>query len=193
MKKKISGIISIVIICCISFSCSQGKSLQELLQEEKKAINRFIDMNDLTILRDYPKSGVFGANEYYRTDDGLFFQVVDSGNGKRAQLKDDISVRYDYCQAVKDVAAGDTSKYYYPYHPVYYVSPYQPISFVLGLTATYSSSTTPVCQAWVTPLSYVGEGAVVNMIIPSSLGSYYDMNTDIRPMFYKNLKYTRIN
>jgi len=194
MKKRILSIVSVVIIFGTLFSCSQGKSLQELLQEEKKAIDQFIDMNGLTILKDYPKNGVFGTNEYYRTTDGLFFQVVDSGNGKRVQLANDVSIRYEYCQSIKDVAAGDTTKYYYPYHPVYYSSsPYQPMSFVYGISATYSSTATPVCQAWVIPLSYVGEEAVLNLIIPSALGSYYDMNTDIRPVFYKNLKYTRFN
>ena len=193
MKKWIPGILSLAVVTCISFSCKQSKSLQELLQEERKAIDKFIAMNDLVILKDYPKNSVFEENEYFRTDDGLFFQVVDSGNGKRVQLKDDVSVRYEYCQAVKSFSSGDSSKYYFPYHPVYYTSPYLPVSFVYGLSATYSSSSTPVCQAWVIPLSYVGEGAVLNLIIPSSLGSYYDRYPDIRPVFYKNLRYTRFN
>ena len=172
------------IISCISISCKQPKSLQELLQEERKAIDRFIAMNDFVILKDYPKGGVFNENEYFRTTDGLFFQVVDSGNGKRAQFIDDISVRFDYYQFVKDYAQGDTAKYYLPF--------YDPFYFVYGIQQTYTSYYSPVCQAWVIPLEYVGEEAVLNLIVPSSLGSTSD-NNSITPVFYRNLRYTRFN
>jgi hypothetical protein len=199
MKKGALGIVSIIIISSVLFSCNQSKSLQELLQEESKAIDRFIATNDLVILKDYPKDGVFGEKEYFRTSDGLFFHVVDSGNGLRAQALDDISVRYEYVQLIKDVVSGDTTKYDYPKHPYYYnayISGYlssgRPISFVYGISQTYTSSVTPVCQAWVIPLSYVGENAVVDMIIPSSIGSSNDLNSVV-PVFYKNLRYTRFN
>ena len=195
MKKWISGIVFLVIISCISFSCNKQKSLQELLQEERKAIDRFINMNDLVILKDYPKDGVFKEKEYFRTNEGLFFHVVDSGNGTRIQPLNDVTVRYEYCLLVKDIVKGDTIKYYFPYHPSYpYLSPLQPISFVFGISQTYTSSVTPVCQGWVIPLMYVTEGAVLDMIIPSSIGSYYDNQYyNIFPVFYKNLRYTRFN
>ena len=195
MKKRVSSIVSVIIISCISFSCSQSKSLQELLQEERKAIDKFITMNDLVILKDYPKDGVFKEKEYFKTNEGLFFHVVDSGNGTRVKLLNDVSVRFEYCQPIKDAVSGDTTKYIFPYHPFYgYLSPSQPISFVYGIQATYTSTITPVCQAWVLPLTYVGEGAVVDMIIPSSIGSYYDnLYYNITPIFYKSLRYTRFN
>ena len=170
----------------MSFSCKQSKSLQELLQDEKKAIDQFIPMNGIKYrdIKDYP-NGIFDENTYYRTSEGLFFHVVDSGNGKRVKLADDVSVRYQYFQYIKDVVSGDTTKYTF-------VS-YQPFSFVYGLSATYMPPSSPVCQGWVIPLSYVGENAVVDMIVPSSLGSYSDYNTNIAPIFYRNLRYTRFN
>jgi len=188
MKKWIPGIPAIVVVSCILFSCSQSKSLQELLQEEKKAIDRFIAMNDLVILKDYPKDGVFKEKEFFRTGDGLFFQVVDSGNGTRVRLLNEVSVRFDYNQNIKTAVQGDSS--------VWVPNPYMPYTFVYGITQTYTSasSTTyyPNCQAWVLPLSYVGEGAVLNLIIPSALGSYMD-NLNVTPVFYRNLRYTRFN
>jgi len=184
MKKGALGIVAIMIISCFFSACSSSKSLQELLQEEQKAIDRFINENNLVILKNYPADGVFKENEYYRTTDGLFLQVVDSGNGTRAQLLNDVTVRYDYCQYVKDAASGDTTKYVF--------SSVLPYSFVYGISQTYSSSVTPVCSAWVIPLTYVGENAVMNMIIPSSIGSYYD-NMNVSPIFYRNLRYTKFN
>ena len=185
MKKGAIGVLLMVVVSCILFSCNSQKSLQELLQEERKAIDRFIGMNDLKPLQNYPKDGVFKENEYFKTPEGLFLNVVDSGNGTRAKLLNDVAVRFDYLQYVKDAAAGDTTKSFSnPY--------FEPYSFVYGISQTYSSYSSPVCQAWVIPLSYVGEGAVVNLIVPSKFGSYSD-NSSITPVFYRNLRYTRFN
>jgi len=195
MVKKLSGIFLLIATFCISFSCKENKSLQELLKEETRAINRFIAMNDLEIIQEYPKNGVFKENQYFRTNDGLFFQVVDSGNGKKVKLLDEISVRYDYFQFVLDVAQGDTVKYLFPaYSNIdrYPAALGQPFYFMYGLTQTYTSTNSPMCKAWVIPLSYVGEEAVVNLIVPSSVGSSYDYR-NITPVFYGNLRYTRFN
>jgi len=186
MKKCALGIVLVTIISCILSSCSQSKSLQELLLEERKAIDRFITMNDFVILKDYPKDGVFKDNEYFRTSEGLFFHVVDSGNGTRAQLLNDVCVRADYYQYIKDVVKGDST--------FYYLDPYSPVSFIYGISQTYSSTYTKVCQGWVIPLSYVGENAVLDVIIPSSLGSATDYSSyNVEPLFYKNLRYTKFN
>jgi len=160
------------------------KNLETLIQEEHEYIVRYISINNLVVLTEYPQNSVFKEKEYYRTSDGLFFHVVDSGNGTRVQLLNDVSVRYDYCQYVKDAESGDTTRHVFPSG--------LPYSFVYGISQTYSSTVSPVCPAWVIPLSYVGENAVVDMIIPSSLGSYND-NMNVMPMFYKNLRYTRFN
>ena len=196
MKKGALFIISLIIISFISSSCNQSKSLQELIQEEQKAIDKFIIMNDFVILKNYPSNGVFKENEYYKTPDGLFFHVVDSGNGKRVKAIDEVSVRFNYSQGIKDVASGDTSKWNYPLTPSYYSSPYlsafQPYSFTFGISATYQSANIPICQGWIIPLSYVGENGVVDLIIPSSIGSSLD-NSAITPVFYKNLRYTKFN
>ena len=185
MRKEILGIILVAVASCVFFACKdKGKNLQELLKEERKAIDRYIVMNDLVILKDYPKDGVFGVKEYYKTDEGLFFQVVDSGNGKRVKLLDDVCIRYEYNQLVKEVAKGDTIKYPFNF--------YEPFSFIYGIPQTYSSYYSLVCEAWVIPLKYVGEDAVLNLIIPSSIGSYSD-NSEVIPVFYRNLHYTRFN
>ena len=185
MKKAALGVVWIILLSCFFPSCNNSKSLQELLQEEQKAIDRFINENGFVILKNYPSDSVFKDKEYYRTTEGLFFHVVSPGNGNKVQLLNDVSVRYDFCKYVKDAAAGDTTSY--PFFN--YGLPY---SFVYGVTQTYSGTYSPVCQAWVIPLSYVGENAVVDMIIPSSLGSYTD-NTNVTPVFYQGLRYTRFN
>ena len=198
MGKKILSLTLLAVTLCVSFSCKEDKTLQERIKDEIKAIDRFIKMNGFEVLdlekHELPK-GKWPENLYYRTQDGLFFHVVDSGNGKRAKLLDEISVRYDYFQFVIDVAQGDTTKLPFPWYSNYMSYPPvlgQPYYFIYGLSQTYMSASSPMCQAWVIPLSYVGEGAVLDIIVPSLIGSSVDYN-NITPVFYKNLRYTRFN
>jgi len=62
-KTSIFVITSIVLLIgLLSFSCNKQKSLQERLQEEKRAIERYIIRNNIKPLEDYPKDGVFKEN-----------------------------------------------------------------------------------------------------------------------------------
>ena len=199
MRKKISSVILLAVTLCFSFSCKEGKSLQELIKDEKVAIERFTKMNNFQLLYEerndeFPKYK-WPENLYYKTRDGLYIHVVDSGNGRRAKLLDEVSVRYEYFQFVKDVAQGDTTKLPFPWYSNYLSYPPalgQPYYFTYGISQTYMSNSSPMCQAWVIPLMYVGEGAILNLIVPSSVGSSVDYNS-ITPVFYKNLRYTRFN
>jgi hypothetical protein len=170
---------SIVLTAYSLFSCDESKTLQERLQEEKRAISRYIDKNQLKILNEYPQNGVFAEKEFFKTSDGLYIHVVDSGNGQRAiPMVDDVTVRFDYRH---NIAISDSS--------ITQGIMIKPYDFIYGLYQSYSSSESLVCVGWVYPLAYVGENAKVDLIIPSSLGSYSD-NNDINPVFYKGITYT---
>ena len=173
----------IVTLFVTLYSCDNTKTPQEYLREEKKAVDRFISRNDIRVLREYPADGVFQENEYFRTPDGLYIHVVDSGNGKRVRpMIDNVMVRFDHYLDVKKYVSGDTTKYTLNYTGF-------PIEFRYGIPGSYGSY---ACNGWAAPLTYVGEEAVVNLIIPSALGASSD-NSAYRAVFYKNLKYTRFN
>jgi hypothetical protein len=167
-------------------SCDNSKTAQEYLREEKKAIERYIDRKGIGVTSDYLpafKNGTngFETNKYFRTTEGLYIHVVDSGNGKRVRpLLDEVLVRFDYYFDIKAYAGGDTTQYTLPYTQF-------PVEFKYG-TGSYSSYF--ACNGWAIPLSYMGEGAIIDLIIPSSLGSQSD-NSAYRPVFYKNLRYTK--
>lgn len=156
-----------------------------MLREEKKAIERFIDKNDFVVLKEYPKDSIFGEKEYYKTNEGLYIHVVQKGSSTRAKALDNITIRFEYQHDVRDAARGDTTTIIRP-------SLLYPFSFVYGISQTYSDMSSPVCVGWVVPLAYIGEGGIVDIIIPSSIGSYSDSNSII-PVFYKNLHYTSFN
>ena len=173
----------IVTLFVTLYSCDNTKTPQEYLREEKKAMDRFISRNDIKVLNEYPEDGVFQENEYFRTPDGLYFHVVDSGNGKRVRpLVDNVMVRFDHYLDVKQYVSGDTTKYKLSYA-------YFPIEFRYGIPGSYGDF---ACNGWAVPLSYIGEEAIIDILIPSSLGASSD-NSAYRAVFYKNLKYTRFN
>jgi hypothetical protein len=189
MKKTLIFVVSaIVLLTCSLASCNKQKSLQERLQEEKRAISRYIDRNGLVILDEYPKDGVFKEKEYYKIQSEygvMYMHVVDSGNGQRpVSMVDEVTVRFEYRH---DIAVSDSS--ILNWNTSGLINPY---SFIYGLSQSYSAANSMVCIGWVLPLRYVGKDAVIDLIIPSAVGSYSD-NSNINPVFYKGIFYTNFH
>jgi hypothetical protein len=159
--------------------------MQEYIREEKKTIERYILSQKIDVLNEYPKDSVFKENQYYKTSDGLYLHVVDNGNtSRRAKTFDEILLRFDHFVYIKNYVSGATDSISLSYI-------YLPITFRYGVTGSYASDPAGLaCNGFAIPLSYVGEGAVVNLIIPSELGNTTD-NSSFAPVFYKNLKYTK--
>jgi hypothetical protein len=180
MRKTSFIILSIIGLFILLPACDKTKTPQEYLREEKKAIERFISREGITVLNSYPSDSIFGEKEFYKTDRGLYVHVVNPGN-KRVKAYDEVLVRFDYYFDVKDYVSGDTIKYSVDYNLL-------PFSFIYGIAGSYD--TYFGCNGWAIPLAYVGENGVVDLIIPSSLGSQGDSQS-YRAKYYKNLKYTR--
>jgi len=181
MRKTVIFILSFVLLGFIH-SCDNSKSMQEYIREEKKAIERYILLQGIEVLSEYPQNHAFNENQYFKTREGLYMNVVDPGNtARRAKLYDEIMVRFDYMYEIKRYVSGDTSKIVLSYLDL-------PIEFKYGINTDKTGFY--ACRGFAIPLDSVGEGAVVNLIIPSALGSTGDNNQFI-PVFYKNLKYTK--
>ena len=183
MRKVVVFILSFILLIGISISCDNSKSMQEYIREEKKAIERYILSQRIEVLDEYPQDSVFKENQYYKTSEGLYMHVVDPGNTeRRIQTYGEVLLRFDYMYYIKNYVSGSTDSIAISY--VYF-----PIEFRYGIS--YSIDPTGLaCAGFAIPLSYVGEGAVVDLIIPSELGNTND-NGSFAPVFYKNLKYTK--
>ena len=183
MKKTVLFILSFILLGFINIACDNSKTMQEWIREEKKAIERYIVMEKIEVLNEYPEDSIFRGNQYYKTNEGLYMRVVERGDtARRVQVYDEVLVRFDYMYYVKSYVAGRTDSIVLNYL-------YLPISFRYGIS--YNSDPTGLsCSGFSIPLTYVGEGAVVDLIIPSELGSSSD-NSSFAPVFYKNLKYTK--
>lgn len=196
--KKALGLICLIVGLCIAFgACSNSDTYADKLKRERKNISRFINENNIVILKEYPKSGVFKENEFFVDPvSGVYINVVDSGNGKRAiqatsveTLNSQVTVRFNDAMTLP-AADSDTVSNNLP--------GLQPISFIYGQTTTYtavSSSNTMdyiyLSSGIVAPLQYVGEKAKVRLIVPFASGSSYQAAAYL-PMYYKELQYTHI-
>ena len=87
MKK---GFYILVLTGCIVqlivvFACSKNyKTYEELKTDEKKIISRILDSKNIEVLYTYPTDGKFGENQFVELNTGIYLNVVDSGNGNRA-------------------------------------------------------------------------------------------------------------
>jgi hypothetical protein len=194
MQKRDFFILSIIILIVAFSSCDKTKTPQEYLREEKKAIDRFIDRQGIKVIgietiEDYRQNMAKGIedNVYFKTNDQLYFHVVDSGNGRQIEARNEVQVRLHhpdeplsyptgYYVDIKTYVSGDTTKYY----------SYNPFSFQYGVSGSYDGNYS--CDGWAIPLAFVREGAIVNLIIPSSLGASNN-NSSYRAVYFENLHY----
>lgn len=190
--RKVLGLICFIIALCVAFAaCSSSETYADKLKNERKNISRFINEHNIVVLNQYPASGVFEENEYFRDPlTGVYINVIDSGNGNRASVskRSEVNVRFDGAMTLP-TNESDTTTNNLPGS--------QPISFTYGITATYSNSNTGSFDYYylstgiTAPLQYVGENARVRLIVPFASGSNFQLAA-FKAMYYTQLQYTRI-
>lgn len=189
MKKGLGLVCFIIGLCVVFGACSSSETYADKVEKERKNINRFINEHNITVINQYPASGVFKENEYFRDPlSGIYIHVVDSGNGIRANVskRSVVTVRcIDPILLPKDTI------------PVSNTTGTQPIEFNYGISATYQNSSSGVLDYYllspglVVPLKYVGEHARVSLIVPFSQGSTYQQAV-FGALYFPLLEYTAI-
>ena len=178
MKKiTIALLISIIAIGVFS-SCNKNKSYAQHLNEEKKSIERFINRNDIKVLREYPKDSVFKENEFYfDTSSGIYYNVTDSGNGRRIKGGEEFYVRFSGLKYIylSNASTNDTLIYSN-------TGSLQPEVLVYGNSSTYST------VAWVAPLKNMGDRGKVKMIVPFKMGMSHDIQL-YKTAYYEEVFY----
>lgn len=172
MKKII--IASLLGIAAISllFSCNKSKTYAQRLGDERKAIERFIDKNDIVVLNDYPADSVFKEKEFYfDRSTGVYYNVIDGGNERRLKNGEEFYIRFKGLTYISD---EDTTTYSN-------IKALQPEVLVYGNSSTYTSS------AWVVPIENLGDRAKVKMIVPFNMGFPNDQQ------YYKTAYYEEID
>ena len=168
MKLRIG--VFLIVFGMIFCSCNNGKSFKQYKKEEKEAIAALIAKEGFEILHTYPSNGVFGEKQFVLLDNGCYLNVIDSGNGKRAEyLQTVVLMRCSYLGITK----SDTFSY------SIFPNGFSPVEFLYGFVNeaktrakqnTDGSEYVFISPGVASALEYVGNNAIVRMIIPFNNG-----------------------
>lgn len=188
--KKLSVILMVIFgLGLFSQSCNDGKTYAELKEEEREAIQRFIELNEIKVIDEdqfEAQDSMTAANEYVLFEEtGVYMQVIERGNGK--QLEDgrhEMLVRYMEKRIAVD---GTTDTLSFNNNGNWYAHPDE---FILtkqedALSASFSGNgamyeahgSAYVPSGWLLPLTYLKVGreisgrSKIKLIIPHSQGT----------------------
>ncbi len=175
MKKNIIIILLSVSAIVMFVACNdENKTYAQNLSAEKRAIELFINKNDIKVLKEYPIDRVFEANEFlFDPSSGVYYNVIDSGNGRRIKQGEEVYIRF---KGLKYLTSNDTSIYSN-------IHSLDPEILLYGNSASYSS------LGWVTPLKNVGDRARVKLIVPFKVGLLSDQQPAYKTAYYEELNY----
>jgi hypothetical protein len=184
MKKSFNIVMAICAVM-ILIGCDNSKTYTDRLNDERKAINRLINREDFKIIP-YPEDGVFGEKEFAHLSNGVYFNIVDSGNGNRAvpgstivlsRFKGEILLVNADTTYLIDIFDGHN----------------HPLEFTYG--GSYNRETDSngygsmlYGEGFATPLSYVGDSAIVKLIVPFRVGGS-GQTSDYIPVYYSRVRY----
>lgn len=168
--KQISFIIILAFITSISLSSCSDTTYANELKQEKLLIAEYIKRNNINVLSEFPKSKIWGENDYVLTESGLYFHLVDSGEitaTDTLKANNIIIPRFkEYnLYADADTLTNNWSTLYYPH----------PASFKY---LDYTSS----CQAFHEAARYmVRNNSRAKLIVKSKIGfeTYWDPATPL--------------
>lgn len=191
MRKTIVFVLGLLSITIALSSCSKSKTAQEMMRDQQKAIKKYIDWNDIKVIKEedhsFPKT--FKSNEYFLTNEGLYIQVIDTGTGVLYKGGEEVNIRFDTTMDVESYITGEVEE---PSTISYTYFPYTLIYGLYDYTSANADKPALACNGWVYPLKYVGKGAIVNLIVPSKHGATYDSQY-YRARTYTNLRYVYLN
>lgn len=197
------SVILVILSAVIIASCSKTVTYTDMLKREERAIQQLIDENGFEILKDFPKDWQFKDNQFVELPNGVYINIVDSGNGVRATAtKTVVYARFTADYIMKDSAVA-TFKTLSNYGVSSGVT--DPVEFRYGTLKPVVQTPSSALQVQLelllsegmqTGLQYVGHGGKVKLIVPFKVGSSQkskDKTTSDQaagqPVFFEILQY----
>ena len=75
-------------------ACENSTNYSQLLKAEEELIQDWLGRNEIVLLNEFPADTVFGANEMYHFEDGIYFQLIEKGVGDTLRTGDKLVLRY---------------------------------------------------------------------------------------------------
>lgn len=196
IKTTLLPILAILLAVLAMGGCKKKemKSLKELKEEERKAIKAFINKMNFTIKEGKEGQTEFDPNVMYHFDNDLYMQVLDKGKEAPVLNKTKINVRMegfmfnherDSIFVFNSLSSGGFQesifRYIYKYND-------GDIHFELIKCTTGSNLDAFVCEGVAFPMTLLGNGARVRLIVPFRIGpeSFYSRGLTT---YYKEVEY----
>ena len=191
--KKSFYVLMIMFVAFVIASCDDTKSYTDMLNDERKAIERLRVDSGLIFLDEWPKDSVFKENEFVELDNGVYLNIVDKGNTERAVLGE-TAIRSRFIATMfmenSSISTGTLDL----------LGPHSngthPVEFKYG----YYTSLSPdyyyawdmfICEGLGAGLPYVGDSSIVKLIVPFKLMSS-DFQSAGGPVYFEKVKYVFI-
>lgn len=184
--KRSFNILLIVFATLMAASCSdKAKSYTDMLNDQKKAIDRLIEDEGIEVLEDYPADGVFKPNQFVKLENDVYLNVIDSGNGQRAtSYTTTLYTRFIAVNFMQDateinnltISGTDMVEFKYDL----YESPIEADGYFSSLLGEGLNS----------PLAYVGDSSYVKLIVPfKRMGRGSIFQDKGLPVYFKKVRY----
>ena len=200
MRKLLFFFLSILKLSIAFVSCSDTVTYAELRDREEKAISKFINDSNITVITqtqffDQDSVTNLSKNEFVHLASGVYMQIVDKGSANPADTirpNDEVLVRFSEHYLGQDTAYQTVSNL----DIVYMVDEFRYTVTSTSIAGLFTNqgmmynyySSTQVPAGWLVPLAYVRSGAHVRIIVPSKMGHNTAMQS-VTPYYYDIRKY----
>lgn len=178
----------------LTASCSNTRTYADMLEDEQKAVDALLARRGFSVVRNDPGRTPFGEGVFYRMENGVYINVVDTGT-VRAAAGEIIVARY----AVNYFSLDTTL---YPVFSNYgsHSNGTLPVLFRYGIysvtipndggsaNALQTALEGVMSEGLQSGLEYVGHGGRVRLIVPFKVGCSSDMSSGT-PVFFEMVEY----
>ena len=207
MKKLGILFASVFLLGLVFQSCNNGKTYAEMKEEEREAIKRFIEREDINVIsfeqfQEQDSTTNVDENQFVLfSETGVYMQIVAEGNGER--LKDgryEILARYVEEQITSDGIDSLSWNTDYGNSQMVYPDAMMLTKSGKSFSATFTSGimytvwgTPYVPSGWLIPFNYIKVGreisgrSKVRLIVPHSEGQS-DASASVYPCSFSNFK-----
>ena len=164
MKIRFFGMILLLMLLS---ACENSTNYSQLLKAEEELIQDWLLLNEMVLLDEFPADTVFGGNEMYHFEDGIYFQLIEKGVGDTLRTGDKLVLRYK--QSTLDV---------YPMVEDYWTTQDRPYPNEISYGSLSNS-----CEGWQKAFELMKKSeAHARIIVPSKLGRN---NSEVIPYVYE--------
>ncbi len=197
--KKLSILLASVFLLGLVFqACNNGKTYAEMKEEEREAIKRFIEKEDINVIsfsqfQEQDSTTNVDENQFVLfSDNGVYMQIIEEGNGEK--LEDgryEVLARYIEKRIVEGGAVDTLSgNLFSPFPDEMQLTKSGKnfsATFTLGQMTVYSGA---VPSGWLIPFNYIKVGreisgrSKIRLIVPHSQGQV-EASASVYPCYYE--------